>query len=98
MAVGEITVFPVGEGPDMQRHVQAAVAAIQRSGVRSQVTALGTNVEGDPVAILAAARAAFEACLASGARRAILEVRIDHRLDKAHTLAEMQQAGTEPAH
>lgn len=91
MAVGEITVIPVGDGVDMQKHVRAAIGAIQQSGVRCQVTAMGTNVEGDVERILDAAKAAYRACLTSGAPRAILELRIDHRLDKEHGLVEMQQ-------
>lgn len=91
MAVGEITVIPVGTGTDIENGVRAAVQAIGKCGLkRCEVTAVGTNVEGDVDQILNAARAAYDACLGSGAQRAILELRVDQRLDKEQTLSDMQ--------
>ena len=91
MAVGEITVIPGGTGADIQKGVRAAVQAIESCGLpRCEVTAVGTNVEGNVDQILAAAKAAYEACLKSGAPRAILELRVDRRLDKEQTLSDME--------
>ncbi len=91
MAVGEISVIPVGSGADIQKGVKAAVEAIENAGLKKcEVTAVGTNVEGDVDGILGAAKAAYDACLNSGAPRAILELRIDQRLDKEQTLSDME--------
>jgi uncharacterized protein (TIGR00106 family) len=93
MAVGEIAVIPVGTGADIQNGVRAAVQAIEACGLkRCEVTAVGTNVEGNVDQILAAAKAAYDACLKSGAPRAILELRVDHRIDKEQTLSDMESA------
>lgn len=93
MAVGEITVIPVGTGADIESGVRAAVQAIEGSGLdKCEVTAVGTNVQGDVDRILEAAKAAYQACLDSGAPRAILELRVDHRIDKEQTLSDMEQA------
>lgn len=93
MAVGEITVIPVGTGADIESGVRAAVQAIEGCNLKKcEVTAVGTNVEGDVDQILDAAKAAYRACLDSGAPRAILELRVDQRLDKEQTLSDMESA------
>jgi uncharacterized protein YqgV (UPF0045/DUF77 family) len=58
---------PAGTPQDPYRHIEAAIAVIQQSGLRYEVGALGTTIEGEPDAVWAVARAAHEACLASGA-------------------------------
>jgi uncharacterized protein (TIGR00106 family) len=96
MPVGEISVTPIGAGTDTQHHVLAAIDAIRHIGLRMQVGAMATLVQGDVEQILTAARAAHEACLAAGAPRCLLDVKIDERVDKDHTILEMQHEG-EPA-
>lgn len=92
MAVAEIAVIPVGAGVDMRRQVQAAISAIQKRGLSCKPTALGTNVEGELDQIFDAARDAYKACLDAGAQRAVLELRIDHRLDRESSLGAMESA------
>ena len=58
---------PLGTETERYRHVEAAITAVQLSGLPYEVDALGTTVEGVPDEIWALLRQAHEACLASGA-------------------------------
>lgn len=96
MPVGEISVTPMGTGTDTQRYVLAAIDAIRHVGLRMQVGAMSTLVEGDVEQILEAAKAAHLGCLNAGAPRCILDLKIDERVDRDHSILEMQHEG-EPA-
>ncbi len=58
---------PPGNATNYYAHVDAAIAVIEASGLKYEVGALGTTVEGDPNALWPLLRAAHEACLAAGA-------------------------------
>ena len=65
----EIECLPTPPGtPDVQfEHVEAAIAVIQNSGLKYEVGALGSTVEGDPDELWPLMRRVHEACLESGA-------------------------------
>jgi uncharacterized protein YqgV (UPF0045/DUF77 family) len=58
---------PRGTAADPYKHIEAAIAVIERSGLTFEVDALGTTIEGDPDAVWATLRQAHDACIASGA-------------------------------
>ncbi|MEJ7582815.1 MAG: thiamine-binding protein [Acidimicrobiales bacterium] len=62
---------PAGTARDRYLHVDAAIAAIEATGLRHEVGPLGTSLEGPADAVWAAVRAAHEACMASGAEGVI---------------------------
>ena len=74
----EIQVVPDPSGdPDQPyRHVEAAIAVIAASGLRHEVGALGTTLEGPPERLWPVVRRVHEACLASGARRVLTYVTV----------------------
>ncbi len=61
--------------------VDQAIAAIAATGIKYQVSPLETVVEGTLEDCLAAARAAHEACMASGVRRALTFIKISDGVD-----------------
>lgn len=71
--IAELQVLPrpVGTAEDRYKHVDAAIAVIQASGLRYEVHALGTIVEGPPEKIWPLLQAVHEATLASGAERTL---------------------------
>lgn len=71
--IAEIQVLPrpVGTAEDRYKHVDAAIALIQASGLRYEVHAMGTVVEGPPEKIWPLLQAVHEATLASGAERTL---------------------------
>ena len=78
MIIAEIQVAPspAGTADDPHAFVEAAIAVIKASGLRSEVGALGTTLEGDADAVWATLRAAHEAMLAAGATSGISHVKI----------------------
>jgi uncharacterized protein YqgV (UPF0045/DUF77 family) len=74
----EIQCIPTPSGTDGRRyaHVEAAIARIQRSGVRYEVGALGTTLEGEPDLIWPLLRDVHAACLDSGAESVMTIIKI----------------------
>jgi uncharacterized protein YqgV (UPF0045/DUF77 family) len=67
---------PSGTGAHPYAHVERAIAEIQRSGVRYEVGALGTTVEGAPDVVWPLLRRVHEACTTSGAEAVVTVVKI----------------------
>jgi len=78
LVIAEIQVAPSPPGTpdDPHAHVEAAIAVIKASGLRSEVGALGTTLEGDADTVWATLRAAHEAMLAAGATAGISHLKV----------------------
>ena len=76
--IAELQVLPrpAGTDDDPHAHVEAAIAVIAASGLRYEVGALGTTLEGDADAVWATLRAAHEAMLAAGATSGISHLKV----------------------
>ena len=72
----QVAPSPAGTPDDPHAYVEAAIAVIRDSGLRYEVSALGTTVEGDDDAVWATLRAAHEAVLAAGASSGISHVKL----------------------
>jgi len=83
MAVAEISVVPVGTAnASISNYVAGAVKLVRASGLKYELSSMGTNVEGDVAAILELVRKVHEACFKAGAVRVLTTVKIDDRKDK----------------
>ncbi|CCH89318.1 conserved protein of unknown function [Modestobacter italicus] len=78
MVIAEIQVAPSPPGTpdDPHAYVEAAIGVIQGSGLRCEVGALGTTLEGDADAVWATLRAAHEAMMAAGATGGISHLKV----------------------
>jgi uncharacterized protein (TIGR00106 family) len=88
-AVAEISVFPIGTGePTVREYVRAVYRLVQASGLRHQLTAMGTLVEGRVEDLFALARQVHDACFgaAAGATRVVTSFRLDERRGEPLTL------------
>jgi uncharacterized protein YqgV (UPF0045/DUF77 family) len=76
--IAEIQVAPAppGTADNPHAHVEAAIAVIRASGLRHEVGALGTTLEGDDDAVWATLRAAHEAMLAAGADGGLSHIKV----------------------
>lgn len=74
---------PLGTPDDPYRHVEAAIAQIQQSGLTYEVNALGTTFQGEPDECWALARRVHEACLAAGARSLVTVAKFEQHADPA---------------
>jgi uncharacterized protein YqgV (UPF0045/DUF77 family) len=72
----QVAPSPPGTPDDPHAYVEAAVAVIQDSGLRHEVGALGTTLEGEADAVWDTLRAAHEAMLAAGATGGLSHVKI----------------------
>ncbi len=85
--IAEIQCLPSPPGTDGQpyAHVERAIAEIQRSGLRYEVGALGTTVEGAPDAVWPLLRRVHEACVRSGADSAVTIIKVAQGADQQQT-------------
>ena len=72
----QVAPSPPGTTDNPHAHVEAAIAVIQASGLRYEVGALGTTLEGDDDQVWATLRAAHEAMLTAGATGGISHVKV----------------------
>ena len=94
--LAEIMIIPVGTGTaSISRMVANSVKVIQQNGLKYEITATGTNVEGDLDTILKTVKAMEEVPFEEGADRVILMLRIDDRRDKAISLEYEAQSARE---
>jgi len=83
MAVMEIVVIPLGTGtPSVSSYVADCVKVLKEMGLKFQVTAMGTIVEGSLDELLEAVRRMHKVPFERGAPRVVTSVRIDERIDK----------------
>lgn len=67
---------PAGTPDDRYAHIDAAIAVLRGSGLRHEVGALGTTVEGEPEELWPLLRRVHEACLAAGADSVVSVVKL----------------------
>ncbi|MFW3147115.1 MAG: MTH1187 family thiamine-binding protein [Thermoplasmatota archaeon] len=87
MYMGFIIISPFDRGTSLSRYVKRAVEAISGTGIRYQVTPMGTVVEAEDLrSIFDAAEAGANAVAREGAKRISISVKVDMRLDKEITM------------
>ena len=72
----QVAPSPPGTAEDPHAYVEAAIRVIAASGLRYEVGALGTTIEGSDDEVWATLRAAHEAMLAAGATAGLSHVKI----------------------
>lgn len=94
--LAEIMMVPVGTGStSISRMVADGIKVIQQSGLKYDVTATGTNVEGDMDTILQTVKKMEEVPFSEGADRVVLLVKIDDRRDKSISLEYEEQSASD---
>lgn len=88
MAMIDISVVPVGTaGPSVSGYVAGAVKILQKEpGIRYELTAMNTIIEGDLPHLLALAKRMHDSAFDAGAKRVVTTIRIDERRDKPLTI------------
>ncbi len=85
-ALAEIQVIPIGVGVSVRQEVRCAHEVIRTSGLKTQLHAYGTNVEGDLDAILETIKQIHETLHADGVQRLSTAIKIGTRTDKDTSL------------
>jgi len=90
MAIAEISVVPLGtKTASVSQYVARAVKVLEREkGMKYELTAMGTIVEGDVDRILAGVKKMHEQVFGEGVARVVTTVKIDDRRDKVQGIKE----------
>lgn len=78
MVVAEFSVIPVMEG-SLRPHIKAALQVVEASGLKYEVGAMATTLEGEYDRVMEVVRDARQAVLDSGATRVITTIKLDER-------------------
>lgn len=96
MAVVLISVAPIGTATtSLSRFVAGVERVLRESGLKHQLTAMGTIIEGDLDKIVPVLRRMHEQPFAEGAARVLTTIKIDDRRDKPHTIEGKVRSVTE---
>jgi len=90
MITAEVTIIPIGtSNTSLSDYVAAAVRALDKNGIKYELTGMGTLLESEDIdLVLNAIKEAHEAVFKIGAKRVSTSVKIDDRRDKKHTISE----------
>ena len=93
MAILEISVVPIGTGdPSLSSYVADCIRILREEKVYYELTAMGTNVEGNLKDLIRIALKMHEAPFKKGVSRVVTTLKIDDRRDKKGTLSAKKQA------
>jgi uncharacterized protein (TIGR00106 family) len=92
MAVLEISVVPIGVGPSLSSYVADCVRILKKGKIPYELTAMGTNLEGDLKDLIRIALEMHHTPFRKGARRVLTTIKIDDRRDKKITLSGKKKA------
>ncbi|MEX0783789.1 MAG: thiamine-binding protein [Dehalococcoidia bacterium] len=81
--------MPPGSGRSPYAHVEAAIAVIQESGLKYEVSALGSTFEGDPDVVWPLVRQVHEAALAAGAKSVVSIVKLFEAREDETTMSSL---------
>jgi uncharacterized protein (TIGR00106 family) len=86
--IADLCVVPIGVGTSVSKYVVACEEVIAQAGLKHQLHAYGTNIEGEWDAVFAAIKRCHEAVHAMGAPRISTTIRVGTRTDRDQTMDE----------
>lgn len=88
MILAQLSVYPMGEGTSLGKFVKEGIRVIKDSGYTYSVGGLSTAIEvPDMDSLFALIKEVHKAHLDKGARRIVVDLKIDDRRDKDATLS-----------
>jgi len=94
--IAQLSVYPIGEGISVSRFVRKSVAVVERSGYPYEVGGMSTSVEvPDLDALFALIRAMHAAQVEEGARRIVIDLKVDDRRDRKASIESKRASVTE---
>ncbi len=86
--IADLCVVPVGVGVSVSEHVAACLRILKEAGLKTQLHAYGTNIEGEWDTVFAAIKRCHEAVHEMGAPRISTSLKVGTRIDRAQTMAD----------
>jgi len=89
MVIAEVSVVPMGtKTPSASKYVAKAIKVLrEEKGVKYQLTAMGTLLEGELDEVLKAAKKMHECLFDEDVKRVVSTIRLDERRDKMLTIS-----------
>jgi uncharacterized protein (TIGR00106 family) len=84
--IADVCVIPLGVGVSVSQEVTACERILRESGLKTQLHAYGTNVEGEWDDVFAAIRRCHEVLHGMGVPRISTNIRVGTRTDKPQTM------------
>jgi len=85
-AIVDLCVVPLGVGVSVSEYVVACERILKEAGLKTQLHAYGTNVEGEWDAVFAAVKRCHETVHAMGAPRISTIIKLGTRTDRDQTM------------
>lgn len=82
----DLCVVPLGVGVSVSSYVAACERVIKEAGLKSQLHAYGTNIEGEWDAVMAAVKRCHEVIHEMGAPRITTTIKLGTRTDRDQTM------------
>jgi uncharacterized protein (TIGR00106 family) len=83
MAIVEVSIVPLGTNTtSVSQYVAAVLEVLEKSGLKYQLTSMGTIIEGDLDEILKVVRQMHEVPFQKEVKRVVTTIRIDDRRDR----------------
>lgn len=87
MAIVDISIVPIGtKSPSVSEYVRKSIKLIKKSGLKYQVSSMGTAIEGNLSDIFELILQIHKAQVKMGAKRLLTTIKIDDRRDKKQTM------------
>lgn len=84
----DLCVVPLGVGVSVSQYVAACQQVLQEAGLKHQLHAYGTNIEGDWDAVMTAVKKCHETIHAMGAPRITTTIKLGTRIDRSQSMEE----------
>lgn len=84
----DLCVVPLGVGVSVSEYVAACQRILARAGLKTQLHAYGTNIEGDWDEVMAAVKSCHEEVHRLGAPRITTTIKLGTRIDRSQTMEE----------
>ena len=91
--IASFSVYPIGEGTSLSRFVKKGIAVVKESGYPYEVGAMSTSVETPGLDVLFdLVKKVHAAHVAEGAKRIVIDLKVDDRRDKEATMVSKKLA------
>jgi uncharacterized protein (TIGR00106 family) len=90
--IADLCVVPIGIGVSVSKEVAVCERILQAAGLKTQLHAYGTNIEGDWDQVFAAVKHCHEALHAAGVPRISTNMRFGTRIDREQTMEDKVQS------
>ena len=87
MILAQLSMYPLGEGTSLSRFVKKGIQVIKESGYKYEIGGLSTAVEvPDLDSLFQLIKKVHQAHLGEGAKRIVIDLKVDDRRDKEATI------------